>query len=270
MEPKKQKQKKKIKYTLMVISDSAEGRIRQFMLGQKVITAALVFLLLLAAAGIGYVAYAGINLERTLEANQTLYTKITDLATENEQLTVQNTELSENVTLLSDTINEKVQREEENAEKSIPSGFPLAGAASIQESSEIEPIEAAEEDGEQPDEAGGQPEEDGEQQEEVPPEEEKPIVVFSASTGTSVIVTGNGVVEAIEADEEYGNLIRVNHGNGYVSVYRNPSPVKVKTGDEITKGTMLIEMTTENEKLGYQIMKDGEYIDPLELMEIYG
>lgn len=269
MEPKKQRQKKKRRYTLMVISDSAEGGIRQLMLGQRVLTAAAVVVLVLLLGGAGYLVYTGTALERALEVNQTLNTEVNDLTAQKEELTVRNTELTENVTLLSNTINEKVQKEEADAQKSIPSGFPLAGAATIQESSEIEAQESVQE---QEDQAEAQQEGAEEEvlQEDKSEEAKTPIVVFSASTGTSVIVTGNGVVEKIEADAEYGNVIRVNHGNGYVSIYRNPSPAKVKEGDEITKGTMLIEMTTENETLGYQIMKDGEYIDPLELMEIYG
>lgn len=269
MEPKKQRQKKKRRYTLMVISDSAEGGIRQLMLGQRVLTAAAVVVLVLLLGGAGYLVYTGTALERALEVNQTLNTEVNDLTAQKEELTVRNTELTENVTLLSNTINEKVQKEEADAQKSIPSGFPLAGAATIQESSEIEAQESVQV---QADQAEAQQEGAEEEvlQEDKSEEAKTPIVVFSASTGTSVIVTGNGVVEKIEADAEYGNVIRVNHGNGYVSIYRNPSPAKVKEGDEITKGTMLIEMTTENETLGYQIMKDGEYIDPLELMEIYG
>lgn len=268
MEPKKQRQKKKRRYTLMVISDSAEGGIRQLMLGQRVLTAAAVVVLVLLLGGAGYLVYTGTALERALEVNQTLNTEVNDLTAQKEELTVRNTELTENVTLLSNTINEKVQKEEADAQKSIPSGFPLAGAATIQESSEIEAQESVQEQEDQAEAQEGAAEEGP--QEEKSAEAKTPIVVFSASTGTSVIVTGNGVVEKIEADAEYGNVIRVNHGNGYVSLYRNPSPAKVKEGDEITKGTMLIEMTTENETLGYQIMKDGEYIDPLELMEIYG
>lgn len=272
MEPKKQRQKKKRRYTLMVISDSAEGGIRQLMLGQRVLTAAAVVVLVLLLGGAGYLVYTGTALERALEVNQTLNTEVNDLTAQKEELTVRNTELTENVTLLSNTINEKVQKEEADAQKSIPSGFPLAGAATIQESSEIEAQESAQVQADQAEAQQENPQEVAEEgpQEEKSAEAKTPIVVFSASTGTSVIVTGNGVVEKIEADAEYGNVIRVNHGNGYVSIYRNPSPAKVKEGDEITKGTMLIEMTTENETLGYQIMKDGEYIDPLELMEIYG
>lgn len=288
MEPKKHK--RKIRYTVMVISDSAEGGIRQYFLEQGITTAVAVLLVCMLLAGSGYCIYSAARQEKAEAANQTLHQTVEALTQEKEDLLVRNDELSKNVTLLSDTINQKVQKEEEDAEKFIPTGFPLAGAATIQESSEL----IAEADAENPAEeamaevAEENPAEEAmaevveenpaeevmaevdEQAEAMSEEEEHPIVVFLASAGTSVIATGSGVVEAIEEDAAYGGRILVNHGNGYVTIYRCVSPAKVKVGDEITKGTMLIEMTTEAEELGYQIMKDEAYIDPLELMEIYG
>lgn len=262
MEPKKHK--RKIRYTVMVISDSAEGGIRQYFLEQGITTAVAVLLVCMLLAGSGYCIYSAARQEKAEAANQTLHQTVEALTQEKEDLLVRNDELSKNVTLLSDTINQKVQKEEEDAEKFIPTGFPLAGAATIQESSEL----IAEADAENPAEEAMA--EVDEQAEAMSEEEEHPIVVFLASAGTSVIATGSGVVEAIEEDAAYGGRILVNHGNGYVTIYRCVSPAKVKVGDEITKGTMLIEMTTEAEELGYQIMKDEAYIDPLELMEIYG
>lgn len=278
MEPKKHK--RKIRYTVMVISDSAEGGIRQYFLEQGITTAVAVLLVCMLLAGSGYCIYSAARQEKAEAANQTLHQTVEALTQEKEDLLVRNDELSKNVTLLSDTINQKVQKEEEDAEKFIPTGFPLAGAATIQESSEL----IAEADAENPaeeamaevieenpaEEVMAEVDEQAEAVAEEAEQEEHPIVVFLASAGTSVIATGSGVVEAIEEDAAYGGRIQVNHGNGYVTIYRCVSPAKVKVGDEITKGTMLIEMTTEAEELGYQIMKDEAYIDPLELMEIYG
>lgn len=275
MEPKKHK--RKIRYTVMVISDSAEGGIRQYFLEQGITTVATLLIVCILLAGSGYCIYSAVRQEKVEAANQTLRQTVETLTQEKEDLLVRNDELSKNVTLLSDTINQKVQKEEEDAEKFIPTGFPLAGAATIQESSELiaaadeeDPAEEAMAEAGEQAEAMDAEEEQAEAIAEETEQEEHPIVVFLASAGTSVIATGNGVVEAIEEDAAYGGRIRVNHGNGYVTIYRCVSPAKVKVGDEITKGTMLIEMTTEAEELGYQIMKDEAYIDPLELMEIYG
>ena len=62
----------------------------------------------------------------------------------------------------------------------------------------------------------------------------------------------------------------VDHGNGYFSVYRNGASPKVKEGDTVTNATELFKIETGNEVLGYQIIENEEYIDPLSLMETYG
>ena len=62
----------------------------------------------------------------------------------------------------------------------------------------------------------------------------------------------------------------VDHGNGYFSVYRNGSKPKVEVGETVTVETELFDIQNGNETLGYQIINNNAYIDPLSLMEIYG
>ena len=85
-----------------------------------------------------------------------------------------------------------------------------------------------------------------------------------------VIATANGTVTAVNNDVEYGYNVWVDHGNGYVTIYRNAGEVKVKQGEAVTAGTTLILTDENSRKLGYQMMKNNEYIDPLEMIEISG
>jgi murein DD-endopeptidase MepM/ murein hydrolase activator NlpD len=167
-----------------------------------------------------------------------LSVKVDELTQENLSLQNENEVLQEKVSILSETLNEKVQQEEETAQTYVPKGFPLKGTASYNED---------------------ETQLDG-----------NPIAVFHAAKGTSVIAAGNGTVTSIEKTDEGIYVISIDHGNGYVSVYRNGSKPKVSEGDEVTKSTELYDIEEGNEELGYQIIQDGEYIDPLELMEIYG
>jgi murein DD-endopeptidase MepM/ murein hydrolase activator NlpD len=167
-----------------------------------------------------------------------LSAKVDELTQENLSLQNENEVLQEKVSILSETLNEKVQQEEETAQTYVPKGFPLKGTASYNED---------------------ETQLDG-----------NPIAVFHASKGTSVIAAGNGTVTSIEKTDEGIYVISIDHGNGYISVYRNGSKPKVSEGDEVTKSTELYDIEEGNEELGYQIIQDGEYIDPLELMEIYG
>jgi hypothetical protein len=44
----------------------------------------------------------------------------------------------------------------------------------------------------------------------------------------------------------------------------------VTEGEQVTSDTEIFRITTGCEELGYQVIQDDKYIDPLDLMEIYG
>ena len=44
----------------------------------------------------------------------------------------------------------------------------------------------------------------------------------------------------------------------------------VKSGEQLGKGYILFTIGEDNEQLGYQIMRDDEYIDPMTLIDING
>jgi murein DD-endopeptidase MepM/ murein hydrolase activator NlpD len=123
------------------------------------------------------------------------------------------------------------------AQSYIPSGFPLKGTATYNED---------------------ETELDG-----------NPIALFHASEGTSVIAAASGTVESIEKVVG-GYVVTIDHENGYKSIYRNGEKPKVVEGDTVTSDTEIYRIKVGSEELGYQIMENDEYIDPLDLMEIYG
>ena len=102
---------------------------------------------------------------------------------------------------------------------------------------------------------------------------DKPIMIFTVTdinSGSSVIAAGNGTVTAVEEDELYGRVVEIDHGNGYVSYYRNAGAAKVEVGDNVTRGTVLFVVGANNNIIGYQITLDGQYIDPAIVVDIAG
>ena len=162
-----------------------------------------------------------------------------NLTDENEALSVENSTLSNKVTVLSETVSKKAATEDaisqETVENALPKGFPLSGSATMEEATEGDPM-----------------------------------LVFTAAAGVNVLTTGTGVVLSVDADTEYGTKIVVDHGNGYCSVYRNNGTALVKAGEELGKGYILFTIGEDNQKLGYQIMKDDAYIDPMSMIDING
>ncbi|MEG1848779.1 MAG: M23 family metallopeptidase [Lachnospiraceae bacterium] len=247
MRPKKLKKKKE--YTIMWISNQASDVVKQCRMSAKqsriLVTLGVLFFVTILLAGSFSIArvVTGTGIAFNLQ------TEVTSLMEQNAQLTLQNKELTDKVTILSDTVNKKVEVEQakavEDQQNSEPSGYPLSGQASM---TEANANEAA-----------------GEGAAKIP------IVIFEASAGTSVIASGSGtVVSVVSDDAEYGNQIRIDHGNGYISVYRNASTPRVSNGDAVTRGTLLFDMQEDSTKLGYQIMNQEQYMDPLDLLDIAG
>ena len=74
----------------------------------------------------------------------------------------------------------------------------------------------------------------------------------------------------MDVDVDYGNVVSIDHGNGYISIYRNNGTPVVKAGNEITRGAILDVVGEDNAELGYSISKDDTYIEPMEMIEING
>lgn len=201
----------------------------------------IVILILCAFLGacLGYFYFVE-SLRAEMEgASSVQQTQIAQLEQEKAELENEIVSLNETIKILSNTVNQKTQNENqlsEQLEKQItPTGFPLTGTASMELASEGEPM-----------------------------------CIFTATDGAMVVAAAGGTITAVNDDAEYGHNIWVDHGNGYVTVYRNSGEVKVKQGETVTQGTTLFLISGENSKLGYQMLKDGAYIDPLEMLAISG
>lgn len=240
MAARRNRKKNKVRYSILFVPDAGSADVKRFSVKAGYVAASFTAIVLLTVGALGY---CSILTGRVNSANQTvaaLKTQIDNLTLENTELMTKNDELQGKVTILSDTISDKVHEEEEReaqiAQGYIPTGFPLKGMASYEERVL----------------------------------DENPIAVFNASQGTSVLATAKGTVSSIAGDAQSGYIIMVDHTNGYFSVYRNGSAPKVSEGDEVTRETVLFEIEAGKEELGYQIIQNDAYIQPLELMEIYG
>lgn len=101
-----------------------------------------------------------------------------------------------------------------------------------------------------------------------------PGIDIKASIGTKIVSVCDGKVEEIEDNSFYGNTVKITDKQGYTFVYSNlDSDIKVKEGDTIDKGDTIgvvgVSSTGEiadEAHLHFEILKEGEYINPLELL----
>lgn len=186
------------------------------------------------------------------------------------QAELEKKELSEKVTLLSNQLTAWIEEEEAQAQKKVPTGLPVSGKVITIESEPI--IIATEPDGTGQEETDDEvAENDGEtaEDEETVVEQEIPTVVFGVKKETQIVAAGAGEVKSVESGAD-GTSVMIDHGNGYVSVYLFKGNAKVKVGDEVLRGTLLFEVTSNNAKFSFQILENGNYVNPMDLMEIHG
>lgn len=283
--PKKHRHKRH--YTIMVISGDSDGSSGGFHLGH-VATQVLAFsIFAVFLALVCFLVSSAITVSSLKKYSAQQDVKIAELDEENKALTQTNSELQNEVTQLSQALNQKVEAEAQTAAEaeqlSLPSQLPISGTASMvttfddPSSSEIAIAGLIDEDGnaataDNNDEDGDDENAGGDTEKTTTPDTSSfnPILLLKTEEGTTITASGSGTVTSVAGDIKYGNCVTIDHGNGYVTIYRNAGESLVHEGDTVSRGTTLFVVGSDNTKLGFQIQKDGSYINPEELVEING
>ena len=92
-------------------------------------------------------------------------------------------------------------------------------------------------------------------------------VDLAAKTGTSIVAADGGKVTFSGYSGDYGNLIIINHGNGYITKYGHCSKLLVKKGDKVYKGQKIAQVgstgRTTGPHLHFEVLKNGVNKNPL-------
>ncbi len=241
---KKRAEKRLTRFTVMLIPDSADmtrsfeltfDQLAKWLVSAVAVILIIVSLLISSAVKNYKLAYGDGGVKVQLK----------QLENENAKLAAEKEELSKQIASLSSVLEEKQSAEQQAAQaaeaEAVPTGLPLDGTAVL-----IQDPNAPE------------------------GSEVKGRVVFTAMAGTAVVASGSGTVSSVSTDVNYGNVVVIDHGNGYMTTYRTSASVRVKSGDVVRKNDMLGVMSEDDGLLAYEIEKDGEAIEPLDLMEIAG
>ena len=64
----------------------------------------------------------------------------------------------------------------------------------------------------------------------------------------------------------YGNIVELNHGNGYVTRYAHNSSLTVKVGDIVEKGQVIALMGSSGRSTGphvhFEVLRNGKSVNP--------
>lgn len=89
---------------------------------------------------------------------------------------------------------------------------------------------------------------------------------FAIKEGTDVAATASGTILSSGWDEELGNFVVIDHGNGFLTTYGHNKELLVKKDEKVTRGEIIaLSGNTGNSSaphLHYEIVKDGVPVDP--------
>ena len=85
--------------------------------------------------------------------------------------------------------------------------------------------------------------------------------------GAHVLAVADGVVIRSENDRDYGWLVEVDHGDGYLTLYAHNRKNIVMEGETVSKGQALGEIGSTGRSTGphvhFEVSKDGRRINPV-------
>lgn len=92
-------------------------------------------------------------------------------------------------------------------------------------------------------------------------------VDFAGKEGAEVIAVADGVVTWSSRRYGYGELVEINHGNGYSTRYAHNSENLVAVGDEVRKGETVALMGETGRATGpnlhFEVLQDGRPVNPV-------
>lgn len=102
---------------------------------------------------------------------------------------------------------------------------------------------------------------------------EHPGVDLVAPRGTTVFATGSGTVIRVNksyVEAGYGNYIEINHGHGFITRYAHMEETSVRVGQKVNKGAPIGTIGNSGGSIAphvhYEIIRDGENVDPIHFM----
>jgi len=101
-------------------------------------------------------------------------------------------------------------------------------------------------------------------------DEAHPGLDIAVPVGTPIRASGGGVVGESGEDNEYGRLVRIDHPDGFQTLYGHASRILVAVGDSVAAGQVIGLSGSTGRSTGphlhFEVRRDGRSIDPRSLV----
>ena len=90
---------------------------------------------------------------------------------------------------------------------------------------------------------------------------------FMAKQGTPIYASGNGVVVRADRSSSFGNVVYINHGFGYKTVYAHMKKIATRKGKKVKRGDLIGYVGNTGRSvsphLHYEVHKNGRPVNPI-------
>lgn len=86
----------------------------------------------------------------------------------------------------------------------------------------------------------------------------------------AILAADGGTVAVAGWHNDYGNYVKINHPNGYTTLYAHMSSLNVSAGQSVSKGTQIGVMGSTGRSTGmhlhFEVLKNGKLINPMSVL----
>ncbi len=94
---------------------------------------------------------------------------------------------------------------------------------------------------------------------------------IKANEGVSVMASASGIAIKVANEEKWGNIVIIDHGNGYQTWYAHLKGFNVKEGESVQKGQIIGFVGTSGSSTGYhlhfEVHLNGKPVNPLDYIK---
>ncbi|MBI4005876.1 MAG: M23 family metallopeptidase, partial [Gammaproteobacteria bacterium] len=95
---------------------------------------------------------------------------------------------------------------------------------------------------------------------------------FAGNPKVLVTAVAAGIVTWSDRRNGYGNMVQINHGNGYVTRYAHNKMNLVTVGDKVEKGQPIAIIGSSGRTTGthvhFEVVHNGEHVDPKKFISV--
>jgi len=95
---------------------------------------------------------------------------------------------------------------------------------------------------------------------------------FTATSGTTIVATADGVVTRSGWEDTYGNIVEVTHAEGFMTRYAHISKRHVTEGQQVKRGQRIAEVGSTGRSTGphlhYEVFRHGRVLNPTQVLPI--